>query len=91
MTVRFTEVHLVGGTTHLHIAGLRAVDAVTGQRYEDTRAGWVAYIKRGNAGFVHDQYGNTIGVYVNHNAYAEWVQTYADSKWTDNLLALPKY
>lgn len=91
MTVRFTEVHLVGGNRHEHIASLRAVDAVTGQRYQDTRAGWVAYIERGNSGFVHDRYGNQINVYVNHNAYAKWVQTYADGVWTDNLLALPKY
>jgi hypothetical protein len=82
----------VGGTTsHLHIDRLKAVDPATGQQYDDTRANWVAYIKRGNTGFVHDRYNNEVGVYVNHNQYAEWVQTYADDKWTDNLLALPKY
>ena len=91
MKVRFTEVHLVGGKSHLHIASLRAVDAATGQRYEDTRDGWVRYIENGNSGFVHDAYGNTVGVYVNHNGYVKWVQTYADNRWTDNLLALPKY
>ncbi len=91
MRVRFTAVHLEGGTRHEHIASLQAVDPATGQPYDDSTAAWVAYIERGGTGFVHDRYGHEIGVYVNHNAYIKWVQTIADGIWTDNLLALPRY
>ena len=91
MRVRFTAVRLVGGNRHEHIASLQAVDTATGQLYNDTRAAWVAYLERGNSGFVHDRYGNEVGVYVNTNGYTKWVQTYADGIWSDNLLALPRY
>lgn len=91
MRVRFTAVHLVGGTRHEHIGSLKAVNPATGQQFDDTRANWVAYIERGNSGFVHDAFGNEVGVYVNHNQYTKWVQTISDGVWTDNLLALPKY
>jgi len=91
MKVRFTAIHLVGGSQHQHIANLQAVDPATGQLYNDTRANWVAFIERGNTGFVHDMYGHEIGVYVNHNVYVKWLQTIADGIWTDNLLALPQY
>jgi hypothetical protein len=89
MRVRFTAVHLVGGSRHEHIDSLKATSA--GQNYDDSRAAWVAYIERGNSGYVHDPYGNEVEVYVNSNGWTKWVQTYADGIWTDNLLALPKY
>lgn len=91
MRVRFTAVHLVGGSQHQHIGSLKAVDAATSVPYDQSREKWVAFIEGGGSGFVHDRYGNEIGVYVNHNQYVKWVQTYADRVWTDNLLALPKY
>lgn len=81
----------MGGKTHVHIARLKAIDAATNTPYEGSREAWVAEIEKGNTGFVHDRYGNEIGVYVNHNGYVKWVQTYADGVWTDNLLALPRY
>lgn len=84
-------VHLVGGKEHRHIESLKATDVATGQNYDDSRAAWVAYIERGNTGFVHDIYGNEVEVYVNGNGFVKWVQTYADGIWTDNLLQLPKY
>jgi hypothetical protein len=90
MRVRFTAVHLVGGSHHEHIANLQAVDA-TGRRYDDSRAAWVAFIERGNSGYVHDRYGNEVGVSVRSNGRIKWVQTYSDGIWSDNLLALPRY
>ncbi len=90
--VRFSEIHLsLGGSGHEHIEELRAVDAYTGVPYQDTRSGWVAYVEQGNTGFVRDVYGNEADVYVNKNGYVKWIQTHADSRWTDNLLALPRY
>ncbi len=90
MRVRFTAVHLVGGTQHQHIYSLKAVGP-QGQQYDDTRANWVAFIEGGGSGYVHDRFGNEIGVYVNRNQYIKWVQTIADGIWSDNLLQLPKY
>ena len=91
MKVRFTAIHLEGGTGHESIANLKATDPATNAPYQDTKANWVAFIERGNSGFVHDNYGHEVGVYVNTNGRTKWLQTYADGIWTDNLLALPRY
>jgi hypothetical protein len=91
MRVRFTQVHLVGGTRHEHIGSLKATDPKTGKNYDAVRAKWVTFIEEGGTGFVHDKFGNEVDVYVNHNQFVKWVQTRADGIWTDNLLQLPKY
>ena len=42
--------------------------------------------------YVLDARGNVVYVHVVRPAYprSPWIQTYADGKWTDNLLALPE-
>ena len=91
MKVQFTAIHLEGGAGHESIANLKAKDPATNATYQDTKANWVTFIERGNIGFVHDNYGNTVSVLVRTNGVTKWLQTVADGKWTDNLLALPKY
>lgn len=91
MRVRFTHVRIAApGTHHSHITNLKAIGD-DGKPYDSTREKWVKFIEDGGTGYVHDRFGNEVGVYVNHNSTTKWVQTIADGKWTDNLLALPRY
>lgn len=46
--------------------------------------------KAGNRAFVKDSYGNKVYCEVRKNSNGtEFLQTFADGKWTDNLLSLP--
>lgn len=47
----------------------------------------IAHIKSGHTFFVRDQFGKRANVGV-VNASPPYIRTYADSVWTDNLLAL---
>jgi hypothetical protein len=93
MAVRFTAVHVVHpGTSHEHIASLKATDDSTGKNYEDTRAAWHDFIKGGGVGFDRDAAGNVAYVAARvSSAGNQYVQTYRDQVYTDNLMALPRY
>ncbi|MEK2602919.1 DUF3892 domain-containing protein [Burkholderia arboris] len=62
-------------------------------RYASTRDQMVAYIERqGNDSvWCPDRNPQRQGawVHVSHNQRTKYVQTVADGRWTDNLLALP--
>lgn len=57
-----------------------------------TRDQMVAYVKHnGNASvYSRDQNGGkSAWVHANNNGRVEYVQTFADGRWTNNLLSLP--
>ncbi|SRR6266487_1989740 len=64
-------------------------DAATGQTGIATREEMVVWAKQqGNQAFVEDKYGNKAYCYVNRKGLVEFLQTYRDGVWTDNLLSL---
>jgi hypothetical protein len=59
---------------------------------EQTRATGISFfeVDRGQA-YVKDQFGNVAWVRVQTSAWGtKYLRTYADSKWTNNLLSLPE-
>jgi hypothetical protein len=78
---------------HEHIAGLFWRDDASGLTGYKTRPEMVSYVKTYGVGSVWcpDQYGGSgQWVHTNTNGRVEYVQTFADGRWTDNLLALPE-
>lgn len=91
MARRFTAIRLSGGQSHEHIVHLWWTDSVTGVTGDDTRARLVSWVEAGGSAYVEDGYRNRADVGVVTPAYgAKYLRTYADGKWTDNLLALPR-
>jgi Protein of unknown function (DUF3892) len=88
--VYVTAVHMEGGAQHEHIAAVRWQDPQTTQSNTATREQMVTYI-RSNPGVVKVTDGrNTVDVGV-VEVNPPHLRTHADGKWTDNLLALPRY
>ena len=88
--IYITAVHMVGGTQHEHIGSVLWRHPDTGATGEISRYDLVDWIdsKRGEA-YVTDG-SSTVEVGVVH-ARPPFIRTYADGRWTDNLLALPRY
>ncbi len=87
--VQITAVHMVGGQGHEHIASVRWTNVSTRETGETSRADMVTYIEAGNTAFVTDGLNKAwVGVV---NATPKYIRTHADGKWTDNLLALPRF
>jgi hypothetical protein len=89
--VYVTAVHMKsGGTGHEHIADVKWKNPDSGQVGESTRAEMVDWIKnhKGDAKVTDGR--NTVQVHV-VESHPPYIQTAADGKWTDNLLALPRY
>jgi hypothetical protein len=84
---QITQVHMVGGYQHDHIASVRWKTG--GSSGESTRAQMVEFIEGGGKAYVTDG-ANTAYVGV-VKATPKFIRTYADGKWTDNLLALPRF
>jgi hypothetical protein len=92
MAIKFTAVRLSGGEGHEHITQLWWTDPAAGTSGDNTRAYFVSWIedKNGKA-YVEDSRGNRADVGVVKPAVgAKYLRTYADNKWTNNLLALPR-
>ncbi|WP_326959272.1 DUF3892 domain-containing protein [Amycolatopsis sp. NBC_01286] len=92
MTIRITAIRLSGGQGHEHISRLWWTNPADGSTSDNTRAEIVAWIedKNGKA-YVEDARSNRADVGVVTPAHgSKYLRTYADSKWTDNLLALPQ-
>jgi len=87
--VYITEVHMAGGAGHQHIAEVRWRNPENGQTGANSRAEMVDWIRKGGEAYVTDG-KNTARVHV-VEVNPPYIQTYADGKWTDNLLALPRY
>jgi hypothetical protein len=92
MAIRITAIRLSGGSGHEHIVRLWWTNPASGNTGNNSRAEIVDWIenKDGKA-HVQDAYGHRVDVGVVKPARGEkYVRTYADGKWTDNLLALPR-
>lgn len=90
--VRITAVHLVGGELHEHIASVRWTNPSTGDTGTSTRESMVEWIedKDGKAVVGEGIEQVSVGV-VDPSPGPKYIRTYADGKWTNNLLALPRY
>ena len=88
--VRITAVHMTnGGTKHEHIASVKWVNPSTNVKGDNTRAQMVDFINGGGKAQVADGRGSVaVGV---AKASPPYIRTHADGRWTDNLLALPRY
>jgi len=91
--IRITHKRMVQrGTHHAHIQRLKGYDSSTGTEYEDTREGWVRYVRAGGYADTRDACGNVAYVKARQTPGGTWyVQTIADGVYSDNLLALPNY
>lgn len=88
--VYITAIHLEGGSRHEHIAEVKwqnPSDQSTGKNTRATMVDWIE--NKGGVAKVTDG-KNTVKVRVVQEN-PPYLRTYADGKWTDNLLALPKY
>lgn len=90
MAVYITQVHMETGTGHEHIAKVKwenRADKTTG---ESTKAAIVKFIDvdKGEARVADGASYVHVGTV---NATPKYIRTYADGKWTDNLLALPRF
>lgn len=88
--IYITAIHINGGNGHEHIASLRWRNPNTLATGQSTRTQMVTWIRdqQGDAR-VQDGVGDVrVGVV---EASPPYVRTYADGKWTNNLLALPRY
>jgi hypothetical protein len=91
MARKFTAIRLSGGQAHEHIVHLWWADPATGLTGDDTRARLVSWVEDGGKAYVEDSSGNRADVGVWKPAGgAKYLRTYADGKWTNNLLALPR-
>lgn len=95
MAIRITCIRKAGGdhfNPHVAISELGWVNDGTGERGSSTREQIYDWLKnRDGVAFVVDRNGDRAFVYPRQNAFStRYVQTYADSVWTDNLLALPE-
>lgn len=89
MAVYVTKRHMEGGNGHEHIARVKWEDRQSGKSGDSTRAEMVTFIDGGGDARVGDGASFVeVGVV---DASPKYIRTYADGKWTNNLLALPTY
>ena len=91
MSIYVVAIHMNGGTGHEHVASMIWVNESTMQSGISTTAIMVDFIDKNNAVKVSD--GTTrvaVGVW-RESGKIPYLRTYADNKWTDNLLSLPRF
>ena len=88
--VYVTAIHQAGGSGHEHITSVQWRDPATSNTGENTKSEMVDWIKNKNGDARVTDGTNTVQVGV-VDASPPYIRTYADGKWTDNLLALPRY
>lgn len=88
--VYVVAVHMEGGTAHEHIAAAKWRNPATNQSGASTREQIVSWIRDANGDARVSDGRNEVGIGV-VNASPPYLRTHADGKWTDNLLALPRY
>jgi hypothetical protein len=88
--VYVTAIHLEGGSRHEHISDVRWRNPADGKTGESSKATMVDWIKnkKGDARVTDGTNEVRVGVV---DASPPYIRTYADSTWTDNLLALPEF
>lgn len=96
MAIQITCIKKSGGyhqDPHHAIEDLGWRDDSTGEEKISTRLQVYDWLKQNtdNKAYVRDNAGNTAYLYPRENVNGtKFVQTYADNKWTDNLLSLPE-
>lgn len=95
MSVRITCISKAGGdheNPHAAISNLEWVNEADGKTGDSTRLEMYDWIKNQDGyAYVRDQNGNAVRVgTAETDRGTKYVRTYADGKWTDNLLALPE-
>jgi hypothetical protein len=89
MTVYVTAIHLTGGSGHEHITDARWLDSAVSKSNTMSRETWVKWLLDGNNAYVADKDGPVEVKVV--DAKPPYIRTAKDNRWTDNLLALPRY
>ena len=92
MALKITGIVKSGGADNPHeaISAYRYFDDQTGLTDTKDRATVVSWVKSGTPAYVIDSYGHKVYCKVNvSKSGTEFLQTYSDNIWTDNLLALP--
>ena len=94
MPVKITCIEKSGGyhqDPHHAIQSLGWINQTTGATGQSTRLQMYQFLKSGGQAYVVDGMGNRAYLYPRENANGtQFVQTYADRVWTDNLLSLPE-
>lgn len=85
-----TAVHMEHGTSHEHIASVRWRNPDNAETGQSTREVMVDWIRNKNGVAKVTDGRNTVDVGV-VDAHPPYLRTHADGKWSDNLLALPRY
>ncbi|NHA00633.1 DUF3892 domain-containing protein [Nocardioides sp. W3-2-3] len=91
MSLFITAVHMepTYGSGHEHIALVRWVDTAADATDTSTRQQMVDFLNRGGQAWVADAQGSVqVGVV---NANPPYLRTFADGRYTDNLLSLPRF
>ncbi len=90
MAVYIIKRHMAGGSGHEHIAEVEWENRSPGKTGKNSRAEMVKYIEedKGDARVANGSSYVSVGVV---NATPKYIRTYADGKWSDNLLALATY
>jgi hypothetical protein len=95
--VEITARHMVGGQLHEHIAKVKYISS-DGKVEEATRQQMVDWLSKrvtpANVAIVYSRDRKSyayVGVVRREPNARDYIRTYADRKWTDNLLALPEY
>lgn len=93
MAVRITHIHLEGfPEDHQHITSYKWVNETDGGTGTSTKPAMVQFIEE-KKGQAHVGTGSSrVSVGVVHPAHgAPYLRTYADQKWNNNLLSLPRF
>lgn len=88
--VRITACHMTGGENHEHIAEVQWIDPADSKTGHSTRSAMVEFLETKNGRAVAGEGAQQVEVGV-VDASPKYIRTYADKKWTNNLLALPCY
>lgn len=85
-------VHMSGGDQHQHISQVVWMNGVTFKSGINTAAGMVNFIETKNGDVKVSDGTTAVAVGVVHPEHGRpYLRTHKDGKWTDNLLALPRY
>ena len=84
-------VHMSGGNKHEHVAELVSVNGSTFKGEITSTAVVVDFIEKGGDVRVSDGTSNVAVAVVRPQQGRPYLRTHKDKKWTDNLLAVPRY
>ena len=92
--IEIIERHMVGGKLHEHIAEVKYINS-DGVEKKASRQGMVDWLDKSdkNEAIVYSSdrtESSYVGVVHRSNA-DDYIRTYADKQWNDNLLTLPEY